>query len=127
MKEKEIGDDVLTSHGANSPRYVAGSKSVDEDGNEAFMRTSMPYTEPTRTWLVCPIEVQERFCQYIISGPFNNDVLVLHGIDLTESHTLAMNCLRLLTDSRHLLSSSEPATILRIRQEAYTQGNESIG
>ena len=53
-------------------------------------------------------------------------LIVLHGGGLTKSYTLAIDCLRQLEDPLRLLLRSEPATILRIGQEAYTQGNESV-
>ena len=78
-KEKDMSGGVLTSD-AKPIESSSGSSSdvIFDDGFEypteeekATLR-HVPYSLPARAFLVCIIELSERFCYYGVSGTFNN-------------------------------------------------------
>lgn len=79
-KEKDVGGGILTSDEKPAPLYDVQQEfgGTDEYGNEYPTQEEVdtlrhvPYTLPPRTWLVCIIELCERFCYYGVSGVFNN-------------------------------------------------------
>lgn len=87
-KEKDIGGGVLASDEEPLPGFddtAPEFEGVDEDGfehpTEQEMKTlrHVPYTLPARAWLVCVIELCERFCYYGVSGIFNNYLVNPYG------------------------------------------------
>ncbi|KAG8530884.1 uncharacterized protein KY384_004241 [Bacidia gigantensis] len=77
--EKDIAGGVLTTDEKAIPAYDKES-STDEfdDGfeyptaEEVGTLRHVPYSLPPRLFLVCIIELSERFCYYGVSGTFNN-------------------------------------------------------
>lgn len=88
-KEKDVGGGVLTSDEKPLPSFGTSSQEfegmLDEDGSEyptqeeIDTRRHVPFTLPARTWLVCVIELCERFCYYGVSGIFNNYISNPYG------------------------------------------------
>ena len=89
-KEKDVAGGTLTSDQKPAPSYDDDTQSqvfggVDDDGNEYPTHEEMgtlrhiPYTLHPRTWLVCIIELCERFCYYGVSGCFNNYIANPYG------------------------------------------------
>ncbi len=80
-KEKDVGGGILTVDDKSQVErnYDSGSQEFeDEDGaeypteEELTTLRHVPYTLHPRTYLVCVIELCERFCYYGVSGLFNN-------------------------------------------------------
>lgn len=88
-KEKDVGGGVLTSDEKPSPSFDNHLHEfegmVDEDGSQYSTQEEIdtlrhvPFTLPARTWLVCVIELSERFCYYGVSGVFNNYISNPYG------------------------------------------------
>ena len=87
-KEKDVGGGPLTIDEKSAPTYDTNSQdfeSHDEDGSvyptEEEIKTlrHVSYTLHPRTWLVCIIELCERFCYYGVSGLFNNYIANPYG------------------------------------------------
>ena len=87
-KEKDVGGGVLTSDEKPAPIYDGPEQElggIDEDGSEYPTQEELdtlrhvPYNLPARTWLVCVIELCERFCYYGVSGLFNNYISNPYG------------------------------------------------
>jgi POT family proton-dependent oligopeptide transporter len=88
-KAKDVGGGVLTSDEMSAPSFDRSSQDfeemIHEDGSEyptteeiATLR-HVPFTLPVRTWLVCVIELCERFCYFGVSGIFNNYISNPYG------------------------------------------------
>ena len=78
-KEKDVGGGILTSDEKPVETYSNGSSDqIFDDGaefpTEEELKTlrHVPYKLPARAFLVCVIELSERFCYYGVSGTFNN-------------------------------------------------------
>ncbi|KAL6720632.1 peptide transporter ptr2 [Lecanora helva] len=90
-QEKDVGGGTLTIDEKVAPSYAADTQdfddklSHDEDGSEYPTEDEIktlrhiPFTLPARTWLVCIIELCERFCYYGVSGVFNNYIANPYG------------------------------------------------
>lgn len=88
-KEKDLAGGILTSDEKPMPSYEEQHSqefdTVDEDGSEYPTEEEVkalrhvPYNLPARTYLVCVIELCERFCYYGVSGLFNNYIANPYG------------------------------------------------
>ena len=89
LKEKDVSGGVLTTDEKSMPTYAENAPhdfdKVDEDGSEYPTEEEIktlkhiPYSLPTRAYLVCIIELCERFCYYGVSGLFNNYIANGYG------------------------------------------------
>lgn len=85
QKEKDAGGGTLISDEKPAPLYEQELGGIDEDGSEYPTQEELdtlrhiPYTLHPRTWLVCVIELCERFCYYGVSGIFNNYISHSYG------------------------------------------------
>lgn len=75
------GGTLVSDEKPGAPAYTPDRHEfgkVDEDGSEfptedeIHTLRHVPYTLHPRMWLVCVIELCERFCYYGVSGLFNN-------------------------------------------------------
>ena len=89
-KAKDVGGGTLTFDEKAAPSYNANSQDFSDSlhGDDGFEYPTeeeiktlrhIPYTLPARAWLVCIIELCERFCYYGVSGVFNNYISNPYG------------------------------------------------
>lgn len=96
-KEKDVGGGVLTSDEHPSPSTISNPPTFkgaaddkshefeEEDGHEYPTEEEINTLEHVsfalhpRAWLVCIIELSERFCYYGVSGCFNNYITNPYG------------------------------------------------
>ena len=79
--EKDVSGGILTSDEKPVENYSGEESSSDHHFDDGFEypteeeKTTLrhvPYSLPARAFLVCIIELSERFCYYGVSGTFNN-------------------------------------------------------